>query len=103
MAKSKKKQPEPKGPTTKEQLKMILDLLKIKTVYYVDDENNLTDFDVQLVVGEIEKIYSTGQEAELTTVSAISIDPNELPKEGVIESIRGLWSGLEIGVKKEAY
>jgi len=89
-------------PQTSEKLKNLLDILNIKTVYYVDDENNLTDLDIQIVTGELEKIYGLGKEEELNVIHLDNWD-RDLPKEGVIESIAQHWTGLDFEAKKGIY
>lgn len=101
MAKPQKNQPQ--APTTKEKLKTLFDLLGIKSVYYVDDENNLSDFDVQILIGEIEKIYGLEKISDLSKVTIVTLNPDDLPKEGIIELIKEQWSGLGIENKKALY
>ena len=88
--------------TTSEKLKALLDLLSIKIVYYVDDENNLGDFDIQILIGEIVKVYELGREAKLRLIQFENLDMS-LPKEGVIASLTSLWPSTPIDKKIRLY
>lgn len=91
----------PKKPTS-EKLKELLDLLNIKIVYYVDDENNLSDFDVQIVLGEVVKIYGLQKEGELAAIQLNNWD-RSLPQDESIESLRAEWPNITFENKKELY
>lgn len=88
--------------TTSEKLQELLELLKINVVYYVDDENNLSDFDVQIAIGEIAKIYGLQKEAELAAIELPNWD-RSLPQDESIESLRKEWPNITFENKKELY
>lgn len=87
---------------TSEKLRELLELLNITVVYYVDDENNLSDFDVQIVVGEIQKIYDSERETELEEIQLENWDRN-LPREGVVDSLIEQWSLIGFENKIDLY
>lgn len=89
-------------PTTADKLKILLDILNIKVVYYVDDENHLTDFDVQVVTGEISKIYGLNKEEQLKSIQIEELDW-EMPPEGVLENIKEQWATLSFEKKQTLY
>lgn len=101
MAKTQPNSVAPSKPTS-EKLKELLDLLNIKVVYYVDDENNLSDFDVQIIVGELQKIYGLERQDQLAAIQLENWD-RSLPQEEVIDALRNLWSGIDFEIKKDLY
>src|SRR5688572_9232417 len=89
-------------PTTADKLKILLDILNIKVVYYVDDENHLTDFDVQVVTGEITKIYGSNKADQLKLIQLEELDW-DMPAEGVVETIKQQWANLSFDKKQALY
>ncbi|TCZ73461.1 hypothetical protein [Flaviaesturariibacter aridisoli] len=93
--------PNDQKPTV-DRLQDLLALLNITSVYYVDDENNLSDIDFQVISGEIEKIYGFNKQDALQAINFDGADW-DMPKEGVISQFSSEWQTLPFEKKKEIY
>ena len=96
--KAKAAAPAQQEPLTSEKLGKLLRQLNIKAVYYIDDEHNISDFEIEIIVGEIRKIYSQSRQDGLSNITLTGWDTSQTD-EGTIESLRTLWTSISIEQK----
>lgn len=96
------KTPNEPDKSIKEKITKLLELINIKTVYYVDDENNLTDFPIEYLNALLRKLFDIKETKCLREIKIAGFDP-DFGMEEALDFLKENWTKIKIKKKIETY